>query len=90
MQSKHQNDILHILDLYVIVPYSIVILFMSYVSSIVQELSHPIHFNTSESHSHMFSSLFRHLSINQCKFHSISQYRSSTVNSKSFVGKVLF
>ena len=42
------------------------------VSCIVQELSHPIHFNTSESHSHMFSSLFKCLYINQCKFHSIS------------------
>ena len=39
------------------------------VSCIVQELSHPIHFNTSESHSHMFFSLFRRLYINQCKFH---------------------
>ena len=43
-------------------------------TSIVQELSHPIHFNTSESHSHMFSSLFRCLYINQCKFHSISHF----------------
>ena len=51
------------------ISYSIVILFMSYVPSIVQELSHPIHFNTSESHSHMFSSLFRCLYINQCIFH---------------------
>ena len=33
------------------------------VSCIVQELSHHIHFNTSESHSHTFSSLFRHLYI---------------------------
>ena len=35
----------------------------TYVSCIVQELSHPIHFNTSESHSHMFASLFRRLYI---------------------------
>ena len=48
---------------------------MSYMSSVVQELSHPIHFNTSESHSHMFSSLFRHLYINRCEFHSASHFK---------------
>ena len=49
------------------------------VSSIVQELSHPIHFNTSESHFHMFSSLFRRLYISQCNFHSIYHSTSTAM-----------
>ena len=38
------------LDLKVTISPAIVILYMSYVLSIVQEPSHPIHFNTSDSH----------------------------------------